>query len=384
VILFWLDSDVWLLRGIGMNKNDYKYEILLEFLKNEIRQRRIPFGEKIPSENELSARFSISRFTVRHAIELLTNEGWLEKRRGSGTFVKAINFEKTRTGVIGIITTYLDDYIFPSIIKGIENVLTRNDYSISLGITGNKTEKEAVCLKSMLSSNVDGLIIEGTKSALPSVNVELLRAFDAKNIPIVFINSNYPDFNSSYVLMDDEKSGLMATEYLIRNGHTRIGGIFKADDIQGHKRYKGFVEGCHASGLTLDENAVLWYTTEDLDSIFSREYDPLFIKRFMNCTAIVCYNDQIAVKTIETLGRAGMRVPQDFSLVGFDNSDLCDISTIRLTSITHAREKMGSAAAETLLKVISGQKPAKLKLPSELIVRDSVIILPGKQGTSGL
>ena len=109
--------------------------------------------------------------------------------------------------------------------------------------------------------------------------------------------------------MDDKKSGLMATEYLIRNGHTRIGGNFKADDIQGHKRYKGFVEGCHASGLALDENAVLWYTTEDRGSIFSREYDPLFIKRFKNCTAIVCYNDQIAVKTIETLGRADMRVP---------------------------------------------------------------------------
>jgi DNA-binding LacI/PurR family transcriptional regulator len=78
-----------------------------------------------------------------------------------------------------------------------------------------------------------------------------------------------------------------------------------------------------------------------------------------------------------------MRVPQDLSLVGFDNSDLCDISSISLTSISHAREKMGSAAAETLLKVISGQNPVKLQLASELIVRDSVMTLPKKQHASG-
>ena len=276
----------------------HKYEILKEYLKNEMMSGNIGYGEKIPSENELAVRFSLSRFTVRRSIELLTNEGWLEKRHGSGTFVKTASPQKTGTRVIGIITTYLDDYIFPSIIQGIEDVLTQNDYAMSLCITGNKAEKEASCLRAMLDQNVDGLIMEGTKSAFPNPNIELLEEFKKREIPIVFINGNYADFESSYVLMDDEKSAVMATGYLIDNGHTNIGGIFKSDDIQGHRRYKGFIRAIHNKGLTLNEDAVLWYTTEDLGRIFAPEFDSVLLQRFCGCTAMLCYNDQIAIKTV--------------------------------------------------------------------------------------
>ena len=72
-----------------MNNGDYKYKALMERLKEDILQHRLSYGEKIPSENELAKSFSISRFTVRRAIELLTNEGWLERRQGSGTFVSS-------------------------------------------------------------------------------------------------------------------------------------------------------------------------------------------------------------------------------------------------------------------------------------------------------
>lgn len=355
-----------------MNNGDYKYKALMERLKEDILQHRLSYGEKIPSENELAKSFSISRFTVRRAIELLTNEGWLERRQGSGTFVNSI--KKKHTDVVGIITTYLDDYIFPNIIKGAEDVLTANGFAISLGITGNKIEKEAACLRSMLDQRVDGLIIEGTKSALPNDNIQILREFELKRIPVVFINSTYADFSCSSVLMDDEKSGRIAVEYLIKNGHKRIGGIFKSDDIQGQKRYKGFIESCHKMGLSIDENAVLWYTTEDLEGIFSREYSSLFEKRFHACTAIICYNDQIAIKTLELLNREGHRVPEDISLIGFDDSELCEISCVKLTSVSHAREIMGREAARTLLEVMEGKPQTNIVLPPKLVIRNSVAL----------
>jgi GntR family transcriptional regulator of arabinose operon len=352
-----------------VDESTHKYEILMDFLRSEIEGGRIAPGGRIPSENALAASFSISRFTVRRAVELLTNEGLLEKRRGSGTFVRAAAGK--RGGVIGIVTTYLDDYIFPSIIKGLEDVLTRAGCTMSLGITGNETEREAACLRSMLAQNVDGLIIEGTGSALPGHNLGLLRAFEERNIPVVFINGNYADFDSSYVMMDDEGSGRMAVEHLIKNGHTRLGGIFKADDIQGHKRHKGFAAGCGAADAA-DGSAVLWYTTADLSDLFSPRNDAVFMERFAACTGIVCYNDQIAVRAIETLARCGRAVPRDCSLIGFDNSDLCDVSAVRLTSVTHARWEMGEAAAEAMLSLLAGGGPVKLLLPSRLVGRDSV------------
>jgi GntR family transcriptional regulator, arabinose operon transcriptional repressor len=350
----------------------YKYEKVIYYLRNQISDKKIGFNEKIPSENELSETFGLSRFTVRRAIEILTNEGLLEKRHGSGTFVKALPFQKQSTGVIGVITTYLDDYIFPSIIKGIENVMTKNGYAISLGITSNDTEKEAACLQSMLSQNIDGLIIEGTKSALPNPNLSILQMFVKKHIPLLFINGNYSGFESSYVLMNDEGSGYMATQYLLENGHTEIGGIFKSDDIQGHKRYNGFVNACHEFGIKLKQEAVLWYTTEDIETIFSKNYDSFFMQRFQNCSALICYNDQIAVKTIETFERNGKFIPQDVSVIGFDDSELCKIPSAKLTSVSHARSEMGEKAASAILDLLKSEKEVKTILLSKLVLRDSV------------
>ena len=358
-----------------MEAEKHKYEIIIEFIKEQILNKKITQGDKILSENELSLKFNLSRFTVRHAINILTNEGLLEKHHGSGTFVKIANTIKQQSNVIGVVTTYLDDYIFPSIINGIDEVLSQKGYTMTLGITLNKTEKELVCLQSMLQNNVDGLIIEGTKSAFPNVNKDILKKIENKNIPIVFINGTYSDIVSSYILMDDEKGGNIAASYLISHGHTKIGGLFKSDDIQGHKRYKGFVDACHHHNLTVDENSVLWYTTEDLDQILSRDYDKLFMKRFCDVTAIICYNDQIAVKIIDTLKRNGKSVPNDISIISFDNSNLAEVSSLKLTSITHAGKNMGVEAANVLLETMSSSKIVKKILDLEIIERNSVKIL---------
>lgn len=359
-----------------MEELQHKYETLYHYLKNEIVNGHFQYGDKIPPENDLAAQFKLSRFTVRRAIDLLSNEGFLEKRHGSGTYVKATNPNRNRTGVIGIITTYLDDYIFPSIIRGIETVLTQHGFALNLGITENKTQKETACLRVMLAQNVDGLIIEGTKSALINPNIGLLETFRARGIPVVFINGNYSDYDSSSVLMDDEMSGQVVAQYLIENGHRKIGGIFKSDDIQGHRRYRGMEKAMLSKGISVEENALLWYTTENLEQIFSADYDRLFLRRFQDCTALICYNDQIAVRAIRTFERNGMHIPEDISLVGFDNSELCEVSPIKLTSVTHARSAMGEAAANMLLELLAQDQPSagtrKMVLPSVLVQRNSV------------
>jgi GntR family transcriptional regulator of arabinose operon len=355
-----------------MEIKSHKYEIVLEFIKEQILNKQITQGDKILSENELALKFGLSRFTVRHAIDILTNEGLVEKHHGIGTFVKIGHTGKKSSHVVGVITTYLDDYIFPNIINGIDTVLSQNGFTISLGITYNKTEKELLCLKSMLQNDVDGLIIEGTKSALPNVNINIINAFKKKDIPIIFINGIYSDVDCSYVVMDDEKGGMLATAHLLNNGHTKIGGIFKLDDIQGHKRYKGFVNSMRQNEIAINENAILWYSTEDVENIFSKDYDKIFIKYFEDCTAIICYNDQIAVKTIEVLERNGKLIPEDISIISFDNSYLAEISSVKLSSISHVGNVMGETAANALLGVMSGKKQVKLKLSSKLVERNSV------------
>ena len=218
-----------------------KYEELSQWIKNRILDGSFPVGTKIPSENELSVQFGYSRQTVRQAIGTLETQGYLVRSKGSGTYVHRPSRQSREevTMRIGVVTTYFDDYIFPGIIHGIEEVLTNNHYSMCLGITHNKQSDEENCLKQMLDNGVDGLIVEGTKSALPNVNGTLYREIVDKGIPIVFINGYYRDYCDSYVVMDDVLAGELLTDLLVKKGHKKIGGIFKSDDIQGLKRYEG-------------------------------------------------------------------------------------------------------------------------------------------------
>ena len=119
-------------------------------------------------------KFSISRQTARQAIAILEKEGLVLKKQGSGTYVNHIFSEtKIPSKTIGLVTTYLDDYIFPGIISGIEKVLSLNGYNTTLRLTRNKVNTEREQLLSLLKSDIDGLIVEGTKSALPNPNLDI-------------------------------------------------------------------------------------------------------------------------------------------------------------------------------------------------------------------
>lgn len=357
-----------------MGETLHKYDRIVQYIQTMIEENQLRPGERIPSENELVRQFGMSRCTVRRAIELLAVRGVVEKRHGSGTFVCGFP-PRGRTHTVGIVTTYLDDYIFPSLVNAIENVLASRHYSLTLGITGNQVEKERVCLQSMLDHDVDGVILEGTKSALPNPNLDLLQKFAERHVPVLFINSRYDTCDGSYVMMDDELAGHMAGEYLIRCGHRRIAGLFKSDDRQGHKRYQGFLRSLHEHRLQLDENALVWYTTEDLPGLFSGESDQMLRQRFAHSTAVVCYNDQIALQLIHLLARAHLHAPEDLSVIGFDDSDLCRVASVKLTSVSHAHEEMGVLAAEGLLSLIEGGKPVRKLLTPRLVVRDSVRVI---------
>lgn len=351
-----------------------KYIQLKEYIKKRIKDDQLKPGEKIDSENELSEKFNVSRHTVRQAIGTMVNEGWLYRVQGKGTFVaRQPNVRKQSSKIIGVVTTYLNDYIFPNIIKGIDMALSAKGYSIVLGHTNSEVKKEAVCLNNLLDKNIDGLIVEPTKSALPNPNLELYRILSEKGIPIIFIHGYYRDLRYSYVVEDDEQAGYLATKHLIELGHKRIIGIFKVDDIQGHGRYKGFVQAHKENGLNIQDQSVIWFTTEEKEMIFNGgEYARLLHKRLNDCTGLVCYNDQIAVKMLDLLREKGKKIPKDISIVSFDDSDIATATEVKLTTVAHPKEKLGEKAAQSLMKMIEGKEVhIEEVMKPELIVRES-------------
>lgn len=346
----------------------HKYQILENWIRSRILDGTYTSGQKIPSENKLAEQFSISRQTVRQAISHLEKKGTLESRRGSGTYVAEI----TRAMTIGYVATSITDYIFPGITSGIESVLTENGYSMTLGVTKNRVEIEHQLLLSLMNKGVDGIIVEGNRSALPNPNLPLYRELTDKGIPYVFINGYYEALDPIYVVTNDRKGGKLAVEYLYSLGHRRIGGIFKADDRQGHERYAGFSEAVVSSSLPMDDDEVIWYTTPDLDHIFAKSEESRLLRRLQKCSAVVCYNDQVAIRLIQVMLRNGIRVPQDKSVIGFDNSSISELSPVRITSVTHPAEMLGKEAARRLLDMIdSGSRSKPLVMDVELIIKDS-------------
>ena len=164
--------------------------MVVDWVQERIASGEFELGSKLYSENELSEKFNLSRQTVRHAIDVLEQKRLVTRVQGSGTFVsgtKEYTDNKERTMNIGVISTYVDSYIFPNIIKGIEKILSLKGYMVQIAFTNNRIDRERVIIQNILEkNNIDGLIVEATKSALPNPNIIFYQELIDRKIPILF------------------------------------------------------------------------------------------------------------------------------------------------------------------------------------------------------
>jgi len=360
-----------------------KYIQVKEHIKELINSGQLTSGQKISTENEIVKEFNVSRQTVRHAIGDLVNEGWLYRVQGRGTFVVQSKPKEPKNHVIGLVSTYFGGYqIWPSIIAGVDSLLSTKGFSIVVAQSNNKIEDEARCLNNLLKKDIDGLIIEPSKSALPNPNISLYKEFIKKGIPLVFINGYCSDLNASYVIEDDELGGYLATKHLLEFGHKVIGGIFKVDDVQGHGRYKGYLKAYREKGIEIPEDAITWFTTEDYveiwkangnqDSQFSNIYNNFLLKRIENCTALVCYNDWVALKVISLLRMRNIKVPNDISIVSFDDTEITKVLEFGLTNVPYPSTEIGEKAAAALISLMEDTHRVHREIIApKLIVRNS-------------
>jgi len=331
-----------------------KYEGIVRWIREQIEAEELQPGERIESEYQLCDRFGVSRQTVRHAIAVLEKEGMIEKRRGSGTYIKEsgiIGVRRKKTMQIAVMTTFVQEYIFSGIIQEIENKMSRAGYGIQISITNNSVEKERFILKSILDKKrVDGIIAEPTKSGLPNPNLDLYRQIMEQGIPVIFINSYYPELKAPHVSLDDKIAGKMATKYLIQCGHREIAAIFKADDGQGHRRYAGYIEALMEADIRIEDKRIVWIDTEDVRNRNMREESSWILRRIQGCTACVCYNDEVASNLAATCLEQKIKVPDKMSIIGIDDSDLANYCEVPLASVKNPIRELAKKAAEEILK----------------------------------
>ncbi|MEO3944120.1 GntR family transcriptional regulator [Gorillibacterium sp. CAU 1737] len=334
-----------------MTKAEPKYKQLKRELLTQMQNGRRKPGDMLPSEFELADQFGMSRQTVRQAMGELVQEGLLRRVQGKGTFVTETRTTATDLQTIGIVTTSISDYIFPLIVRGAEATLREKGYRLLLSSTDNDKDRERECLEMMMSHPLKGLIIEPTKSAGGNPNLAYYLDLDQRAIPYLMINERYGELQCPVVKMEDELGGFLAADHLLKLGHRRIAGFFKTDDLQGLNRLKGFIRAHRENRAELPSRQVIQYTTEEkAEKPFAAAL--AMLKGADRPTAFVCYNDELAVKLLEAARRLRLSVPEDLSVVGFDDASLATATEVKLTTIAHPKLEMGVYAAKQLMAMI--------------------------------
>ena len=344
-----------------------KYSEIAEVLRKEIEQGKYEKAGKLPTEFELVDRFGVSRQTIRQAISTLKAMNIVHQVQGSGTY---INDPRARGRApesvfknIFVICTYISEYIFPSIIRGIDSTLNGTGYRFNLAATGNKVDLERKILTDIIRlRECDGIIVEGSKTGFPNPNIALYKQIMDLGIPMVFLHCSYQELPEAVVVgMDDRAGGKIAVKKLIDAGCRKIMGFFKSDDRQGLLRYAGFSDGVIESGLGLENTELRWYTTEDMvDQRLNLDSALLDHITDAGIDGIVCYNDLVAGAILQGMMNAGKKAPR---IISFDRSIISNNGILTFESLGHQKENLGILAAEKIRNMVEGKKETSVFLP---------------------
>lgn len=350
-----------------------KYIRLANTLRELILQNEHTPLYKLPSEYTLCQTYHLSRQTVRLALQILEKEGLIEKRRGSGSFSTGLGNKKN---TIAVMLGDTEEYTSPSLLSDIKSALRPKGYHLEAYSTHFCLETEREILEKLTASKIRGLIAECCKNALPNPNADLYQKLANNNTAVVFLNGGCISCPSILSVKDDNfYGGYLLGKHLIQNQHTRISGIFQIDDIRGPERCHGFLTALRDFNIPYCDDAVLWYTCAELEALEQRS-DTGFLTAHLHRirdthSAVICHSDEIAYYLIREMRYAGIRIPEDISVVSFDNSYMSDLDSIRITTLSHKPHEKGETAVRTLLDLIQGHPASSHELSWQLIKRGS-------------
>lgn len=240
-----------------------KYISLKEKINEDILKNIYPIGSKLPTELELASKYKVSRSTVRQALDLLVEQGIIEKRWGSGnTVISKSNSEKSNT--VMVLMPNIRESENSDFIADLSSVLLKNGFQPEVHDTKNQYQVERDYLDSLLNDMYAGLIIHMCHSNLPSVNTDLLQQVLRRQHPVVFVNSAPSTiYNPIVVTLDHYQRGYLNARFLINKGFKHIGGIFINDSSSSVASFNGFMDAIRDANLNICDDFILWCNSKD-------------------------------------------------------------------------------------------------------------------------
>lgn len=279
----------------------------------------------------------------------------------------ARNLRKRRTMTVLVVVPNLANPVFAQILRGIDDELTQSGYGLVIGSLDNCEEREARYVELALSRQVDGVILMNGR--IPESNK---RTMAEARLPMVAMCAAIGDDEIPNVVVQDREASREAVEYLVRLGHRRLGFIAgPPSNIIAKERFSGFLQGLEDAGLS-DKDYVKW------EGKFVFSAGVAAAEAFLNLkerpTGIYASCDESAIGFIKVVRAAGVRVPEDVSVIGFDGIEFADYVEPTLTTFRQPLHDLGRRGASVLLKMIRGQMQPEdwnVRLPLALLERDT-------------
>lgn len=342
----------------------FKYNEIKEILVNEICS--LPPHTRIMSRNALCRKYQVTRTTVDRTIKELLKEGYLYAKVGSGTYVQDRLLYKDTISSWGVIFPNIAKEVYPDILSGIEAFASGHNRNVIICSSDNDAEKEYDNIVRLLKSDVKGFIIIPYIS--DHIDYRTYHLLKAQQVPYVFCNRQVGGIQTPFVGNNGFYGGFLATKRLIATGAKRIAYISEQRYAPSIERYSGYCAGLETSGIALDERLVR-LSFEDM-----REVEEIIAAE--RPEAIFAFNDTIASKVFTALLKQKLAVGKEVSLIGYDNSSLCNLMSVKLTSVSYRSHDIGFHAAGTLYQMQMEQRypPVDVKLfQPEIIERESCL-----------
>ncbi|MFH0796299.1 MAG: LacI family DNA-binding transcriptional regulator [Candidatus Omnitrophota bacterium] len=272
-----------------------------------------------------------------------------------------------KTNALGLVTPYLENPTTYQRLKGIQDACLQNNYILISCLHEGNPKEEREQINALISRKVDGLILTPFGS-----DSNLLKMVTQSQIPFVLMSEMADGISCDFVGEDDFEGGRMATEYLISLGHKNIAYFGNSSQLYSDRQLLGgYQSGLKNHGIEFKEELVNWGNTttqtlkDNLEKLISLQNKP---------TAIVAWNDLLAINILKSLEEKGLKVPEDMSIVGYDNIDFLSLFHIPLTTISQPNYEIGRKSAEILLERIKRGEDGpvqKVIFKPELVVRKS-------------
>ena len=284
----------------------------------------------------------------------------------------ARSLKRRSTQTLGLIITDIENPYFPQLVRSVEDASRAAGYSVLLCNAADDPEREASYLDLLVDRRVDGLII-----AASSLGVRQAEWLTAPPIPVVLVNTEAPEAGLPTITSDNAAGGRLAAEHLLAFGHHRFGYLMPPPrNVDGPARLAGVRAALHDAGCP-DEALTVAQGDALVGGGEAAAID--LLERVPDTTAILAYNDLMAIGALRALRQSGRRVPSDASVVGFDDVPVAAYVEPALTTISQRTEEMGRWAVARLVgdDEAGAAEPETVQLPVDLHVRDSTGPAPG-------